>query len=182
MPFIRLSDNYIDHPKFMALSDGAFRLWHEGMAYARKHQTDGLIPFGALKGFRYHTKGRERALSTPYAEGKNALWSLVPAFGYLVHDYLFWNLSKEEEQADRDSATERMRRLRKARKESLCSGEQGGERSANVQDRTGSDLSFRGKGSGGRGRFKWVCPHVDPCGNSTTCQIATELGRPRKAS
>jgi hypothetical protein len=99
VPWIRLSDNYIDHPKFAVLSDGSFRLWHEAMAYCRRHQTDGLIPFPVLKSFMYHTKAREKQLASPHQEGAAPLWQLIPATGYKVHDYLEWNLSKEAEQS-----------------------------------------------------------------------------------
>lgn len=143
MPFIRLSDNYIDHPKFLALSASAFRLWHEGMAFCRKHQTDGMIPFAALNGFRYFKPVRASELSTPYQKDAKPLWELIPEFGYSVHDYLFWNLSKEEEQSDKDAASARMRRLRKDRREGGSSPEQVGERSPTrapfVPDRIGSD-------------------------------------------
>lgn len=146
MPFIRLSDNYIDHPKFLALSASAFRLWHEGMAFCRKHQTDGLIPQGTLQGFRYYQAVRVKELATPYQVGAHPLWETVADFGFRVHDYLFWNLSKEEEQDDRDGATERMRKLRAKRKalgdaarSPSRDSEQTPERSPNVQDRTGLD-------------------------------------------
>jgi hypothetical protein len=115
MPFIRLSDNYIDHPKFRALSDGSFRLWHEAMAFARRHQTDGLITFRDLKAFEYFTRSREKQLSVPYADGANPLWELVPATGYKIHDYLDWNPSKEEENERRAESKERMRQLRERR-------------------------------------------------------------------
>lgn len=88
-PFIRLCDSYIDHPKFLALSAGAFRLWHEGIAFCRKHQTDGLIDGSALLGFRYY---KPQFL----AELKVALWETAPS-GYQIHDYLDWNLSKQAE-------------------------------------------------------------------------------------
>lgn len=143
MAWIRLSDTYIDHPKFLALSDGAFRLWHEGMAYCRKHQTDGIIPFSVMRGFRYFSKAREKQLAS-------GLWVLIPATGYKIHDYLDWNLSRDEEQSDRDAAAARMRRLRAGKKLppfAACSGEQGGEqvgeRSPLVPGRRGSDPLIR---------------------------------------
>jgi hypothetical protein len=128
MPFIRLSDNYIDHPKFLALSAQAFRLWHEGMAFCRKHQTDGLIPNSALQGFRYHKSAWALELATPYQPDASPLWEKV-AIGFKVHDYLFWNLSKQEEQAEREAATARMRKLRKDRRDATCSDERSLERS-----------------------------------------------------
>lgn len=112
MAWIRLSDNYVDHPKFQALSDGSFRLWHEAMAFCRRHQSDGFFSFSVMKGFRYYTKGREKQLATPHEPGARPLWSLVPGGGYKVHDYLEWNLSKEEEANEKTGAAARMRKFR----------------------------------------------------------------------
>ena len=111
MAWIRLDDDYINHPKFVVLSHQAFRLWHEGMAYCRKLMTDGLILSSALKTFRYGTKASVKELLTPVSQGIAPLWS-VDTEGYHVHDYLDWNASQEEEQRERDSAKQRMRAYR----------------------------------------------------------------------
>jgi hypothetical protein len=117
VPFIRLSDNYIDNPKFLVLTDGAFRLWHEGMAYTRRHQTDGLIPFVAMRGFPSFTKGREKQLASPHSDGANPLWVLIPKTGYKIHDYLDWNPSRDEENERRAGTRDRMRQFRERRQE-----------------------------------------------------------------
>lgn len=148
MPFIRLSDNYIDNPKIVALSEGSFCLWHEGMAYARKHQTDGIITFNAMKAFRFYTKGREKQLSTPYTDGANPLWALIPATGYKIHDYLDWNLSREEEQSERSATAARVRRFRDKRN-AVTSSVTEQLRNGDVPDRTGiGSGSFPEKGFG----------------------------------
>jgi hypothetical protein len=112
MPWIRLSDNYMDDEKIRVLSDGAFRLWHEGMAYCRRNQTDGLIPFAILRDFLAFTKGREKQLSSPAREGLSPLWVLMPGMGYRVSNYLKYNLSKEEESDKRSAANARMKKFR----------------------------------------------------------------------
>lgn len=115
MAWIRLSDNYVDHPKFQALSDGSFRLWHEAMSFCRRHQSDGFFSFQVMKGFRYYNKSRERQLATPYTDGANPLWRLVEGGGYTVHDYLEWNPSRDEENERRAESKERMRVIRERR-------------------------------------------------------------------
>lgn len=112
MPFIRLSDDYNDHPKIDALSDGAFRLWHQGLGFCRKYQTDGLIPMSSVRRFKSYSPKRMRQLLTPWNEGANPLWQDVPGFGVKMHDFLDWNLSKEEEHSERIAATARMRKFR----------------------------------------------------------------------
>lgn len=143
MPFIRLSDDYNDHPKFDCLCDGAFRLWHQGMGFCRKYQTDGLIPMATVRKFKAYSPKRMKELLTPWQPGANALWQTVEGFGVKVHDYLFWNLSKEEEQEARTAATERMRRSRaalKAARAGVRDASHLSERSLDVQERAGSDL------------------------------------------
>lgn len=116
MAFIRLSDDYFDNPKFENISDGAFRLWHQALAYCRRHATDGLFSFKTMRGWRFYSKSREQQLSTPYVDGANPLWVLIPKFGYKLHDYLDWNLSKDEEASERVGAADRMRRFRGRRR------------------------------------------------------------------
>lgn len=146
MAWIRLSDDYINDEKIDALSDGAFRLWHEAMAYCRRHQTDGSIPFTILRRFRSFTKRREKQLATPVREGLAPLWELVPAMGYRVHNYLNWNLSKEEETNERAGAAARMRKFR-GRKEppdqpagyAVTNGVTNGATNGEVPDRIGKE-------------------------------------------
>lgn len=116
MAWIRLSDDYNDHPKFDHLSDGAFRLWHQGMGFCRKFQTDGLIPMASLRQFKAYSTKRMRALLTPWKEHENPLWHAIDGFGVRVHDYLEWNPSKEAENERRQDSKDRMRSLRGGKK------------------------------------------------------------------
>lgn len=114
MAWIRLDDDYINHPKFLNLSHQAFRLWHEGMSYCRKSLNDGLIPKDALKTFRY-AKGVYVAELCASVGHLAPLWE-KQAFGWKVHDYLDWNPGYEEEQDEREAAKLRMRAFRGRRK------------------------------------------------------------------
>lgn len=139
MPFIRLSDNYIDHPKFIALSSAAFRLWHEGMAFCRKHQTDGIITRSALAGFRYSSDAAREELLQPCDVHRQPLWRL-DEIGYHVHDYLDWNPSRAEEEAQRRRDARRKKRWRMGHKRD--GGRDAGQyagRDADVLDRYGTD-------------------------------------------
>lgn len=141
MAWIRLSDDYNDHPKFDNLSDGAFRLWHQAMGFCRKFHTDGLIPIASVRKFKAYTAKRLEELTRPWRGGEHPLWDVTPA-GVQVHDYLDWNLSKEEEEEERRSAADRVRRFRAKRKardglgngvrSPERNGEQGGERNGGV--------------------------------------------------
>ena len=43
MSWVRLDDNFPNHPKVVGLSDQAFRLYISGLCYASHYLTDGLI-------------------------------------------------------------------------------------------------------------------------------------------
>jgi hypothetical protein len=115
VPFIRLCDNYVDHPKIDKLGDGAFRLWHQGLAFCRRFQTDGMIPYVTARGLKAYSPKRARELCAPWTEGATALWVETPGFGYRVHDYLEWNPTKDEENERRTGTRDRMRQFRERR-------------------------------------------------------------------
>lgn len=93
MPYLNLDDNYADHPKVDALSDGAFRLHTAALCHCAKHLTDGFVDETKVNRlvprFR-QTYVRELLDSHP----ERPLWVKVPG-GYLVRDYLQWNKSRE---------------------------------------------------------------------------------------
>ncbi len=112
MPFIRLSDDFDDHPKFAALSDGAFRLWCQTLAYSRRYETDGVVPLLTVKTRRAYAAARVSELVKPWKAGEHPLW-LRDGDNVVIHDYLEWNHSKAETQAKReqDAGRQRKRRL-----------------------------------------------------------------------
>lgn len=110
MPWVRIDENAIDHPKFLALSDGAWRLWCEGQTYCQKHLTDGRIGLTALKRFRYYSPSRVKNLTTEHVLGKGPCWHQDAAGNIQVHDYLDWNDSAAEVLEAREAAKGRRRR------------------------------------------------------------------------
>lgn len=110
MPWVRIDENAMDHPKFLAISANAWRLWCEGAAYCQKHLTDGLIPRAALKGFRYYSPAALKQLTAELVPGKGPLWRDTAA-GVSVHDYLDYNDSREAVLAARAKGKERKRRF-----------------------------------------------------------------------
>ena len=106
MGWFRIDDRSTDHPKFLALSDGAFRLWVEGGVFCNRHLTNGLILRAALNGFRYVSRKRTDELVAV------SLWDRVPD-GFQMHDYLEWNESKEHVERKRLEARQRAEVRRK---------------------------------------------------------------------
>lgn len=110
MPWVRIDENAMDHPKFLAISDGAWRLWCEGQAYCQKHLTNGRIEKAALKGFRYYSPSRLRLLTATSIADKAPLWHQAPDGSVTVHDYLDWNDSRADVLSAREEGRERKRR------------------------------------------------------------------------
>lgn len=99
------------HPKIAPLSDAAFRLHVHAMAHCADHETDGFIAERVLDGLSKH-RGKARLVSelmgAKARPDGSALWKPVDG-GWLIHDYLKWNDSKEDLEARRASAKARMR-------------------------------------------------------------------------
>jgi hypothetical protein len=95
MAWVRIDDGAMQHPKILALSDSAFRLWVRGLCYCQANLTDGLLPAAIvreMKAKRADVDTMTRPLAGTYAP----LWEVVDGFGFKVHDYLFWNDSREK--------------------------------------------------------------------------------------
>lgn len=108
VPWVRIDENAMDHPKIGGLPDGAFRLWVQGLAYCQKYLTDGYVSEVALKGLRAYSPKRRAALVSA------GLWD-VSETGIRVHDFLEWNESREHVMAARQLAKDRMRKAREVR-------------------------------------------------------------------
>jgi hypothetical protein len=110
--YMRVEENAMDSPKFIAIGDRAWRLWCEGGTYCQKHLTDGLIPLKALRGFRYYSKAAFAELCAVNVPEKGPLWHL-DGESVRVHDYLDWNDTREKVLANRKAGKDRLERWRK---------------------------------------------------------------------
>ena len=90
MGWVRLDDNFADHPKVIALSDTAFRLFVTGLCYSNRHLTDGLVPYQMVNAW----VGDDPMKPSDELEDQN-LWERVDK-GFLIRSY-------DEYQPTRDS-------------------------------------------------------------------------------
>jgi hypothetical protein len=111
-PWVRIDENIIDHPKFIALTPLAFWLWVEGLTYCQKHLTDGHIPGPVVRGMRHYSPASMRRLTSALVTGKSPLWHEEVNGDVLVHDYLEHNDSRVYVLSKRAAARERMGRKR----------------------------------------------------------------------
>lgn len=106
MPYLNLDDNFADHPKVDALSDGAFRLHAAGLLHCAKNLTDGFVD-----------ERRVARLTRTYkpvylAELVTAAMWLRVLGGYDLHDYLDWNKGKAWWEHKREEDTKRKAKWR----------------------------------------------------------------------
>ena len=87
--WIRLDDTFWTHPKLERLSDRAYRLYLRSIGYAAQHLTDGVIDQTALRTLGAARKTCEELVTS-------GCWDIVPDGGYVVHDYLDFNPSREQ--------------------------------------------------------------------------------------
>jgi hypothetical protein len=94
--WVRLDDGFPTHPKVIGLTDGAFRAHVSGLCYAGQHLTDGFVPGGYVKD--------KAALELV----ERRLWSIDDQrLGYIIHDFLDWNPSRDKVTTERRKAVER---------------------------------------------------------------------------
>jgi len=92
--WVRLDDQFGEHPKIVGLSDRAFRAHVTGLLYCGRYLTDGRLPRGVLP--------PARALAELVAAG---LWTANGTGEYSIHDYLEYQPTRE--QVEREIAQKR---------------------------------------------------------------------------
>jgi hypothetical protein len=101
--WVRLADDFADHPKIVAA--GALAAWQFvcGLAYCNKHLTDGFIPRGAVRRLA-DVEDPFRLAATLVDVG---LWESVDG-GWMVHDYLNYQPSRQTVVTEREKTAERV--------------------------------------------------------------------------
>ncbi len=108
MSWVRLDDGLSDNPKLVGLSDRAFRVYINGLCYCARNLTDGLVPVGATRSLG----ATPRHVAELVAAGR---WEQHEN-GWMVHDYLKYNPTREqaEQRQQRRKAAGRLGGLAKA--------------------------------------------------------------------
>lgn len=108
MSWIRLDDNFPDHPKVITLSDKAFRTYVSGLCYSSRYLTDGFLSDPVVK----RLDGVESASEL---EGVG-LWSRKEN-GWEIASYAEYQSSKEQVEAAKARNRERVAKWRKRQHE-----------------------------------------------------------------
>jgi len=96
VPYAQIDVSAPRHHKVAMLSDAAFRLWVTALCYCQEHLTDGHIHRGALVVMN-HGRIKKTVVEELVAQ---SLW-VADDRGWVVHDYLAWNDSREKVEARR---------------------------------------------------------------------------------
>lgn len=122
MTWVKLDDNFVDHPKVTKLSDGAFRMHLAGISHASRNLTDGRLDRHIPR--RLTSSRRPGQLVRELVE--SGLWDETEN-GYEIHDYLDFQPSRAEVIERRQRDAERKRRARSSTPESERTSERTSE-------------------------------------------------------
>lgn len=110
MAWARLDDSFYDHPKTLRLWDkcpAAIALHCRAICWCAKHEQDGLLPTAIVNTISPVQRDRDEQIKALTDEGA---WHKDPrGDGYVIHDYLDYNPSKEEIAEKRRKDRERKR-------------------------------------------------------------------------
>lgn len=118
MTWIKIDDSFPNHPKVIGLSDRAFRTHITGLCYCGTYLTDGFIPFAAVQAIVKEPEYK------PTDELESVgLWKRTES-GFIIHDYLSHQTSKEEVEHKRELSRKRSERYR-SKKETVSEDDWG---------------------------------------------------------
>lgn len=108
MGWVRLDDNFADHPKVIGLSDTAFRLYIEALCYSNRQLTDGFIPMSV------YVKLSKLDEADYLIEA--GLWEEVEK-GYQIRSYTEYQPTRSKVNEKREQAKDRLKRYRERQSE-----------------------------------------------------------------
>lgn len=89
--FVRMDHGLPDHPKFVGISDRAFRVWFNAVCWSSRQEQDGHVPEVVMR----RTLGASPKVVRELLDAR-LLDALDDQGRYYVHDYLDFQRSKEE--------------------------------------------------------------------------------------
>lgn len=116
MTWVKLEDTVTLHPKLLRLSDGAFRLWINGLAFANRGVTNGRIDKVLVPSLNHHGRWTAKQLAGFVAELAGGLW-LDEADHYQIHDYEHHQYEATKERVERKREVDREKQRRKRQRD-----------------------------------------------------------------
>jgi DnaD/phage-associated family protein len=117
MPWVKIDDKFAENQKVEQVGPLGMAMQVAALCYCNRNLTNGFIPSATTrKLINLEAPGIKVTLSSVIKSLLDAgLWEPAPG-GYLIHDYLEFQPSKEKVEQERDDARRRMEVLRGKRK------------------------------------------------------------------
>lgn len=106
MTWVKSEDDMPLHPKLLRLSDGAFRLWVNGLHFANRAVTDGRIDKALVPTLNHHGRWSPKQLSSFVGELVSGLW-IDAGDHYEIHDYAHHQREAMKDRVERKREYER---------------------------------------------------------------------------
>ena len=116
MGWVRLDDNFADHPKVIALSDTGFRLYIEALCYSNRQLTDGFIPMAVYTKLSKQDEADYLIEAGLWEEVRGNVISPDLLTGYQIRSYTEYQPTREKVEEKREQAKERLRKYRESQK------------------------------------------------------------------
>jgi hypothetical protein len=116
MGWVRLDDNFADHPKVIALSDTGFRLYIEALCYSNRQLTDGFIPMAVYTKLSKQDEADYLIEAGLWEEVHGNVISPDLLTGYQIRSYTEYQPTREKVEEKREQAKERLRKYRESQK------------------------------------------------------------------
>ena len=116
MGWVRLDDNFADHPKVIALSDTGFRLYIEALCYSNRQLTDGFIPMAVYTKLSKNDEADYLIEAGLWEEVHGNVISPDLLTGYQIRSYTEYQPTREKVEEKREQAKERLRKYRESQK------------------------------------------------------------------
>jgi hypothetical protein len=107
MPWFRVEDNFHGHPKITRIGNAPIGLWLRCGTYSSAYLLNGKVPTDTARLY-----GRPKEIDALVDAG---LWT-PNGDGWTMHDFLDYNPSAEQVQADRAAARDRMTKRRRTKR------------------------------------------------------------------
>lgn len=124
MVWVRLADDFTDHPKVVAAGPLAGWLYVCGLTYSNRYLTDGFVPSGQVR----RMADVDDALGLADRLVEVGLWEVVEG-GYLIHDYHGYQPSAEDVKREREETARRQAEYRARKRNGASNGVTNDERS-----------------------------------------------------
>ena len=111
MTWLKKDDRFPEHRKVRRLSDGAYRLHDTAMCFVAHDESDGMIRTDDIEEMQHGHRLHRRIADLIDA----GLWEPVVG-GWMIHDFLDYNPSHEQLEAERAASRDRQARLRAKRR------------------------------------------------------------------